>query len=317
MRVASAESPKPDPVDVAGQDAALLSAIEVGLGSFLHSFKVPLSGQFLSLNQIFFLSRSTLKLKGVRAARSIGFQISVIVAMLKSLAPAGKKLTPMLAIAMQGLLFSLGTLLLGVNPIGLVLGATLSSLWAYFQPALLLLLMFGSSLIDVSKYFLEKMSEFTFVSQENLLWVVAGMISLKILLSWSLILAALRLPESTVVRYQKKLMEFRMRKEAPEASPKPVTSPQRLIFLGALGDLTNPLFLISLALTGVFFMFAESSKSQTIWTVLRPLCIGFCFFYLMRWLPVLGAEKWLQYRLFRKIALPFQAALRSLNQVDR
>lgn len=298
-----------NPIDVAGQDAALLSAVEVGLGSLLHAFRVPLTGQFLSLNQIFMLSRSSLKLRGQRAARTIGFQISLIAALLKSLAPAGKKLTPMLAIAMQGLLFSLGTIFFGANAVGLAVGAFLSALWAYAQPALILLLLFGSSLVDVAKYFLDKTSEAVAVTPENLLRVLLALVGLKILLAWACVIAALWLPESFVTRFQKRLLEIRPRAKK--------SRPQQSLAAGALSDMLNPLFLLSFLLTILFFVFVDSTWSQMIWGILRPLAIGFLFFYAIRWLPLKMRGRWLEWKPLQPLVEPFRVAYNQLTAIDK
>ena len=42
--------------------AALLSLTEIGLGSLLHSFKIPFAGHFLSLNQGFILGKVSITL---------------------------------------------------------------------------------------------------------------------------------------------------------------------------------------------------------------------------------------------------------------
>ena len=96
-----------DNTEEIGKQIASLALIEVGLGSLLHSLKIPLSGHFLSLNQTAFLSRSSFKLNSKKAP----LEISLTASILKSLSPAGKKLTPMLAIAAQGLLFYIGIMI--------------------------------------------------------------------------------------------------------------------------------------------------------------------------------------------------------------
>jgi hypothetical protein len=73
-----------------GKKAALLSIVEIGLGSFLHAFSIPFAGHFLSLNQGFILTRAAIE---TNDRRSPGI-ISAVAALLKSLSPAGKKLTP-------------------------------------------------------------------------------------------------------------------------------------------------------------------------------------------------------------------------------
>src|SRR5262245_25316383 len=115
-------------IDVCGTYAALLSASEIGLGSILHTFQVPFSGHFLSLNQIFILSRASTEV-GRNGSLLIPGSISFIAAALKSLSPSGKKLTPMLAIGMQGILFNTGIVLIGHNIAGRIFGACIASLW--------------------------------------------------------------------------------------------------------------------------------------------------------------------------------------------
>src|SRR6185295_7221686 len=84
--------------------ATLLSLTEVGLGSVLHAMHIPFTGQLLSLNQIAVLSHAT----KMHPEKSAPLTISVVAALLKSLSPIGKRLTPMLALTMQGLLFTFG-----------------------------------------------------------------------------------------------------------------------------------------------------------------------------------------------------------------
>src|SRR4029079_1686198 len=55
-----------------GHDEALLSCVEVGLGSLIDALHVPLGGHLLSLNQSFLLSRSALRTR----SRSAGLRIS-------------------------------------------------------------------------------------------------------------------------------------------------------------------------------------------------------------------------------------------------
>src|SRR5690606_26328753 len=113
-----------------GKKAALLSSIEIGLGSILHGLRLPLAGHLLSLNQGFILTRATLEIEDSKSPALI----SATSAILKSLSPAGKKLTPMLALSVQGQLFNLGPLLLGNNPVGRSLGMILLCIWGFIQP---------------------------------------------------------------------------------------------------------------------------------------------------------------------------------------
>ncbi len=58
----------------------------------------------------------------------------------------------------------------------------------------------------------------------------------------------------------------------------------------ALRDLVRPLFLISLAATALFLYFSEHTNAERFWILLRPLAVGFVFFYFSRTLTL---DRWL------------------------
>ncbi len=229
--------------------AALLSLTEIGIGSTLHAFHIPFTGFFLSLNQIALLSHT----KGTKTAP---IEISTIAAILKTLSPVGKKLTPMLALTMQGLLFGLGNVIGGR-----ILGALLASLWGFIQPVLILTIIFGDNLwIALSK------------ATDQILPLVLFAITIKCLLAVSIAIYAPRIPLRLFERFIR-----------------PLSPPQKTtnnIFLGALRDLFKPLFLLSLTFVIVVFYFMDVSQEVLLWTIFRPLASGYLFFILMRILPL-------------------------------
>ena len=79
---------------ITGVYAGVLSLVEIGLGGLLHGMKIPFAGTFLSLNQSLFLTRVTKLNQGGDGSGTLGFRISNVTALLKSLSPAGKKLLP-------------------------------------------------------------------------------------------------------------------------------------------------------------------------------------------------------------------------------
>jgi hypothetical protein len=262
--------------ELLGKRAALLSLIEMGLGSILHSYKVPLSGHFLSLNQVFILSHTTWMTKFKHA----GLHISLATAALKSLSPAGKRLTPMLAITAQGMLFSLGVILLGVNLAGMLLGGLLSCLWAFVQPVLFIYLLYGQTSIDVATYFLKEINKFTTIDLSILVWALSIFIGVKIILALSLVTLSRFISVESVEKYEQMMIEKAALKK------KKVVNPNLSPFLLTLKDLAHPLFIISTILTGVFFYFAEASFAKIMWQMLRPLGIAFIIFYLVRIYPL-------------------------------
>lgn len=129
----------------------ILSTSELTLGSYLHFLHIPLTGQLMSLNQCFWLNVS----KNWSPDHST-LKISCQVALIKMMSPVGKRLTPMIAIAMQGLLFEIGCLCFGSNVLGRSVGSVLMSFWSFFQSFLIYVLLLGGSLFQMADFFSEK-----------------------------------------------------------------------------------------------------------------------------------------------------------------
>ncbi len=299
-------------IDHTGKQAALLSLIEIGLGSILHSLRLPFSGHSLSLNQSFLLSRAALSVRQAPGARFVPAYMSNIAAILKSLAPAGKKLTPMLAISAQGSLFTLGLIVFGINPVGIVTGSILLSLWAFIQPVLLYYLLYGKTIIHIADYFYEKLDKVFPLNSDILIAVLLSVVLVKVCLSIVVAFLALRLPDDFVESQYKRIIQ--KAKAAPKynhflkQSPhrQSIPSNMRLAFF----DLCNPLFLFSLVVTCFFFIFTKTEITQTIWILLRPIAVGYVLFLCIRLLPI--------ERLFaddpRKFSQSMRSALRHLKE---
>lgn len=256
-------------IEAIGHYGALLATIEIGLGSLLHSFKFPLTGFFLSLNQGYLLCRICIKTQ----QKSIPLSVSNIAAVLKSLSPAGNKLGPMLSLSMQGLLFNLG-ILIGIHPLGLCLGMILLSIWSFIQPLVTYYLFFGENLIFSLEFFYEKTLPFHGIDKKNLWWILLIFIFSKMILA--VLLALIAWKNKGESEFQEKLTKIKSSQKNQTGSP------LRL----AIGDLIRPMFLLSLILTGVFVYFSSHSLAQTIWYLLRPIAIGFIFFYFSRTLTL-------------------------------
>lgn len=130
----------------------ILSAAELTLGSFLHLFHIPFTGQLMSLNQCFWLNVSK-NWSSDHSALKISFQVAA----LKMMSPVGKKLTPMIAILMQGALFDLGCLCFGSNFLGRLAGSILMSFWSFLQPFFIYVLLMGTSLFKIIDFFSDKL----------------------------------------------------------------------------------------------------------------------------------------------------------------
>lgn len=248
--------------------AALLTVTEVGLGSLLHAFHLPLSGQFLSLNQGVLLTFAA-KNSSNRPAR-----ISFLASLLKSLSPAGKRLTPMLAITAQGLLFSLG-LLVGRNALGIALGMALLSVWAFAQPLLLAHLIFGQALWDaIAKLWGEISAHLSLPLEWGVRFLIA-VVAGKGVLAVGLGLTAWWSGTETESRYSQAMRSL---PHLPRRERATVPA-----WRGALRDLSSPWFLLSLVFSGIYFWM----EGKEVWIyLLRPLAVGYLVFWAIRSFPL-------------------------------
>lgn len=256
-----------------GKRAALLSSIEIGLGSLLHAFSMPFAGHFLSLNQGFILVRASRESNDPR----VGTLISTTAALLKSLSPAGKKLTPMLAIGMQGQLFGLGTLLLGTNPFGHILGMILLCLWGFVQPLLIYIVIYGRDLLGMTGHYLTELNKAFKVDEGDLILAIICVVVAKLVAGVVVVLFAHQASEVTVEKFQTWALE----KKIPPPSKKDGN-----VYLMTLRDLVSPFFVISWVLMVMFFYHSQSDHSEFIWKCLRPVAIGYLIFLGLRLFPV-------------------------------
>lgn len=257
-----------------GKFSALLSLVELSLGSFFHAIRAPFTGQLLSLNQSFILTRASIKIEDKSAPAMIGNTA----ALLKSLAPAGKKITPMLAISAQGNLYSAGLYILGNNFLGRMLGSLLLSLWAYIQPLAIYLLLFGEDLFFMSQYFINKITKVFSISEDQIVLVMIGLITLKLLIAFVLVILAHLLSDKHFSFFESWAINQKRLKPKTKKTQQPL--------IGAIKDLLNPFFLISLLLMLIFFFYTKSKTTEILWQLMRPIAGGFIIFYILRVFPI-------------------------------
>lgn len=248
--------------------AAQMSAAEFTIGSIGHAFKIPLTGQVLSLNQLGFLLNIVNK---DQLALSSVFEVSGIAALLKTFSPVGKKLGPMLSITMQGFLFWLGCFLFRGALIGQILGAILLGIWSFIQPLITYFLVYGFNAIEMFHYYENRLQQdYAFLSQ----FIYYGFfitISLKIILAVVLVcFSYLTKKEIHILSEDKfKILDTQARTVAPA-------------WKLAFRDIFRPLFLFSFALMTLFVWQLESTLSQKIWLSLRPLAVAYLLFLFLR-----------------------------------
>lgn len=259
--------------------ATKLSLIEIILGSIVHGLKIPFGGNFLSLNQGLFLCRATQYFShDRRAAAFIPLQVSSVSSVLKSLSPAGQKLGPMIAIGMQGFLYSICILIMGPSRPAQSVGMMLLSFWSFVQPILTLWLFYGESLSKAAFFFFEKLRGSVPAFADTIVYVLIALVVLKALvaasLPWLLSVFGGERFDLVTDRASEKAVKYMPAGERSQATS------QWQAVKRTFRDLTRPAFLIPCLLVTAFLVFSETKNAQWIWKMLRPLAVATVFFYL-------------------------------------
>lgn len=124
---------------------SIWAANEILLGSFLHNIRIPLSGTIMAfLSVALMVSFSELwKEKGLI------WRAALIAALMKSISPSAIILGPMVGIAMEGILLSLGILLLGRNLYGYIVGGAFAVTSILIQKIGRLLISYGFDFLEI------------------------------------------------------------------------------------------------------------------------------------------------------------------------
>lgn len=125
---------------------ALWGALEITLGAFLHTLRLPFVGVVLAAASAGLLVAQ----RHLLARRGLSLATGVVAALCKSLSPGGIILGPMIGITVEALLVELA--LLGSQRPGLfaaLLAGALCSLWAAFQGLLTQYVVFGAGVVEL------------------------------------------------------------------------------------------------------------------------------------------------------------------------
>jgi hypothetical protein len=267
-------------IDSFGKYTGFLSIAETGLGSLLHAYHVPLAGHVLSLNQGFLLSRYVETTPTVSGWSP--YRVSMMAAAMKSLSPMGKLLTPMLGISVQGLLFSTGVSVFGMNVLGALVGMIFLSLWAFLQPALTLFFIYGNDLIKIGQFYYQETQNLLHFDLMYLVYFLLCLVACKLVLASALVLLAFSSRKHEVEERLNKWSQIRLESAKVSANEEGDDSiRKRLRLLGK--DLLQPLFLVSLLLSFAFFYLTNPFDIKLVWYLLRPIAIAALIFYARRW----------------------------------
>ncbi len=265
-------------------------ALEMSLGTVIHTVKLPLGGLAMAGTQAGILTVAAEKL----GDKPRLVWISVIASGLKAFSPSGQKVRPMIAILMQGWLFSLAVRSLGWNRISVGVGGFLVGAWAIGQGILLQWLLVGKAFETAFDSVVKSIGKSFKISIPGLwvcsfaLMVVAGFVVAAIsLVAWGRRNRSVNLQAATL-------------SQAPGVS----------WVKGATLDLLRPTFWIPTLLIVVILLSQKQSWQSLVWIVLQAGLVGWVLFALVRRFDIFGFAKWLRKRGFWGPSLAISHALR-------
>jgi nucleoside-triphosphatase THEP1 len=289
----------------AGQFGATAGGFEATVGSALHAASVPLRGLFLSTMQSLIMMYSGDRMRMRRRVVWVPF----ISAGLKALSPSGSRLRPMLAITMQGILFSAATVLFGWNIFGVGAGGWLVGAWAASQGVLLQYLFIGSDYFRVIDNIIQWIAarlhfELPGITVLLLFWVCAwGTVS-----SGTTIVAWLRRH-----RLPRRVAMMLARGAAGIEWGEGKTSYVSAMKTG-VRDLLRPMFWFPIIVVAVIVGVTGSTLEQAMWILVRAITIGWVVFSVVRMVDPKKFVAWLSRRGYWGPAMAFNRAFRRKNE---
>jgi hypothetical protein len=151
---------------------ALWGAVEITLGSFLHTLHLPFSGAVLaSIGAALLVAE-----RQITPTRGLTVATALIAALCKSLSPGGAIFGPMLGIAVEGLLVELALVIAPRFVGSAVLAGVLAATWSAFQKVLIQFLFYGATALTLYRAALRKAGEWLGHADAGW-WIVAALLS--------------------------------------------------------------------------------------------------------------------------------------------
>jgi hypothetical protein len=280
---------------------------ESSVGALLHGIQAPMTGLFMSSMQSVIMTYAA---SGLRHRRRVVW-VPFISASLKALSPAGNRLRPMLAIAMQGLLYGGAVTVLGWNVLGVALGGFLVGAWSAIQGVALQFLFVGSDLIRAYDSIITWGAKLLNVRTPGLLVLIAG---------WSVACGAVSCLLTLIAWKRRQHMPGRLRdavfrkRKGIALGGKPASRTEAM--KRGLRDLLRPLFWLPVLIVVAFTLASGSPLESALWVVVRAAGIGFVLFSLVRVFDMHRFIAWLQARGHWGPALAYRHALDTVRPKD-
>jgi nucleoside-triphosphatase THEP1 len=252
-----------------GLYGAAAGAIEVGAGSIVHGLQLPLGGLGMATTQAVLLTRAA---EGLHERGRVAW-VALLSAGLKSLSPAGQRLGPMLAIAMQGLLYSRALSLFGWNRFAVALGGAAMGAWAGVQGIAVQWLLLGRALLDAIEVLAGGIARLTGLPTAAVGWLLAGWVALH----------AGTVAMGTALAWRQRHQALRVESGRVRLTLSgSVATSWREAFRRGASELKRPLLWAPLLLVLAVLALAGRPAEQLVYIALRALAIGWLVFALVQ-----------------------------------
>jgi hypothetical protein len=290
-----------------GAYGAAAGSFEASVGAMLHAAQVPFRGIALSSVQSMVMTYAGDGL----GTRSKIIWVPFIAAGMKALSPSGNRLNPMLAISVQGILFTVATTLFGWNIAGIMLGGFLIGAWAAAQGVLLQILFIGGDLVHMYDVVLQWVARFLHLPPLGLIGLLVVWSSIAGTLCSVVTLYAYIRRHRTPARLQQLLSKgatIFVREESKWSWKSTIKQ--------SVHDLTRPFFWIPIAILMVLILVSGSSLESVFWIAVRASTIAMVLFALVRAVDPRSFLNWLRKRGYWGPAYAFRLAFLP-NRKDR
>jgi len=256
-----------------GAYGAAAGSFEASVGAALHAAQVPFRGVALSSVQSMVMTYAGDGL----GTRSKIVWVPFISAGMKALSPSGNRLNPMLAISVQGILFTAATAIFGWNVVGIMLGGFLVGAWAAAQGVLLQILFVGGDLVHMYDIVLQWIARFLHLPPLGLIGLLVVWSSLAGIFSSAVTFYAYARRHRTPARLQRLLSQG-----ATMFAREDSKRSWKMIVKQSIHDLIRPFFWIPIAILIVLVLVSGSSLENAFWIAVRAATIAMVFFSLAR-----------------------------------
>jgi nucleoside-triphosphatase THEP1 len=290
----------PDWVRV-GQFGAAAGGFEATVGSALHQAKIPMGGLFLSVVQSLLMMFAGDRL----AERNRVMWVPFISAGLKALSPYGGRLRPMLAITVQGFLFSMAVTVLGWNIVGIFAAGWFVGAWAALQGIVLQYLIIGDNLFPALDIMIRWMSDHMHLQLPGIITLIAF---------WTIVCGTLSAVVTLLAWLRRHRLPDRINKMLAAGAggvTREVGVPtMKEAIRKGLHDLVRPLFWAPVVVVAGIVVASGSSWEQAMWIVVRAVTVGWVLFAVARLIDPRKIASWLQRRGHWGPAMALTRALR-------